>query len=60
LVDAPDWFRRALAHKPDEAQVEVEGCPIHYLRWGDRAKPGIVLVHGARRTRTGGASSRRC
>jgi pimeloyl-ACP methyl ester carboxylesterase len=46
LVEAPDWFRRALAHKPDEARVEVLGCPIHYLRWGDPEKPGIVLVHG--------------
>lgn len=46
MVEAPDWFRRALAHKPDEAQVEVEACPIHYLRWGERSKPGIVLVHG--------------
>jgi len=46
LVSAPDWFRRALADKPDEAQVEVLGCPIHYLRWGERDKPGIVLVHG--------------
>jgi pimeloyl-ACP methyl ester carboxylesterase len=46
MTDSPEWFRRALEHAPDEARVEVAGCAIHYLRWGDRAKPGVVLVHG--------------
>jgi pimeloyl-ACP methyl ester carboxylesterase len=43
---APRWFTGAIAHRPTEGIVEVEGCPIHYLRWGDPAKPGLVLVHG--------------
>lgn len=46
MTEAPDWFRRALADKPEEARVDVLGAPIHYLRWGDPEKPGIVLVHG--------------
>ncbi len=46
MADAPAWFRRALAHKPEVLHVEVESCPIHYLRWGETDKPGIVLVHG--------------
>jgi pimeloyl-ACP methyl ester carboxylesterase len=46
LSEAPEWFRRALAHKPESALLDVLGCPIHYLRWGDRELPGIVLVHG--------------
>jgi pimeloyl-ACP methyl ester carboxylesterase len=46
MTEAPDWFRRALADKPEEARVDVEGASIHYLRWGDPDKPGIVLVHG--------------
>src|SRR5581483_9274530 len=26
--------------------VTVEGARIHYLRWGDPTRPGILLVHG--------------
>ncbi|HEY5338565.1 MAG TPA: alpha/beta hydrolase [Rhizomicrobium sp.] len=43
---APDWFTRAVAIEPESSFVEVEGASIHYLRWGDRAKPGLLLVHG--------------
>ncbi len=45
--DAPDWFKRAVATRPEDHTVEVEGCPIHYLRWGDPAKPGLLLAHGS-------------
>lgn len=45
-ASAPDWFRRALAQPGADRTVDVEGCPIHYLQWGDRARPGVVLVHG--------------
>ena len=24
----------------------VEGARVHYLRWGDKARPGLLLVHG--------------
>ncbi len=30
----------------DEAVIDVEGVPIHYLEWGQRGAPGLVLVHG--------------
>lgn len=26
--------------------MDVEGCGIHYLRWGAADRPGLVLVHG--------------
>jgi len=42
----PKWFDEALAAPYDDCYVDVEGCSIHYLRWGERAKPGLVLVHG--------------
>jgi pimeloyl-ACP methyl ester carboxylesterase len=42
----PRWFRDALAAPHEDHAVAVEGCPIHYLRWGDRSKPGLLLVHG--------------
>lgn len=43
---APAWFGEALANTPEECRVAVEGASIHYLRWGDRGKPGLLLVHG--------------
>jgi pimeloyl-ACP methyl ester carboxylesterase len=43
---APRWFTGAIAHRPSDGTVEVEGCRIHYLGWGDPGKPGLVLVHG--------------
>ncbi|HXL99807.1 MAG TPA: alpha/beta hydrolase [Rhizomicrobium sp.] len=42
----PAWFDRAVAVEPESAFVEVEGTRIHYLRWGQRARPGLLLVHG--------------
>jgi pimeloyl-ACP methyl ester carboxylesterase len=42
----PEWFRDAMALPRDSAVVDVDGCPIHYLRWGDPARPGVVMVHG--------------
>jgi pimeloyl-ACP methyl ester carboxylesterase len=43
---APEWFVRTVAVAPESAFVTVEGAKIHYLRWGDRNKPGLLLVHG--------------
>jgi pimeloyl-ACP methyl ester carboxylesterase len=48
----PAWFVDALAAPVDLGHIEVDGCEIAYRRWGDPAKPGIILVHG------GGANSR--
>ena len=43
---APAWFAQTVAIEPESTFVEVEGARIHYLRWGDRSKPGLLLVHG--------------
>src|SRR5262249_39146197 len=43
---APQWFRAAVAVPAESHFVEVLGTPIHYLRWGDPASPGLLLVHG--------------
>jgi pimeloyl-ACP methyl ester carboxylesterase len=40
----PDWFTRAVTAKRDSQRVTVDGCPVHYLRWGDPKRPGLVLV----------------
>jgi len=43
---APAWFGRIVAVEPESAFVEVDGARIHYLRWGARDRPGLLLVHG--------------
>jgi pimeloyl-ACP methyl ester carboxylesterase len=43
-TDAPDWWRRALSTPGRDRVAEVSGCAIHYLEWGDAAKPGLLLV----------------
>lgn len=40
----PAWFTRAVATPCESRFAEVEGCAIHYLQWGDAAKPGLVFV----------------
>jgi pimeloyl-ACP methyl ester carboxylesterase len=44
--DAPDWFLRAVEQPYDVCTVEVAGARVQYQRWGSRAKPGLLLVHG--------------
>ena len=45
-MNTPRWFAAALAAPCEHRTVDVAGAAIHYLAWGDRAKPGLVLVHG--------------
>ncbi len=44
--DAPEWYLKAMAAPRESRRVEVRGCRIHYLRWGEAGRPGLVLVHG--------------
>jgi pimeloyl-ACP methyl ester carboxylesterase len=44
--EAPKWFTDALAAPRVERFIDVDGCRIRYLTWGDATKPGLVLVHG--------------
>lgn len=44
---APEWFRRAVATPGDSRLVEVAGCPIHYLGWGEAHNPGLLLLAGS-------------
>ncbi len=46
LPDAPTWFARAVAVPYHRRQVEVDGCAVHYLAWGERGRRGLVFVHG--------------
>ncbi|MDY7105982.1 MAG: alpha/beta hydrolase [Actinomycetota bacterium] len=42
----PPWFTAALAAERRVGTVDVDGCAINYLEWGDRSKPHVLLVHG--------------
>ncbi|WP_423458412.1 alpha/beta fold hydrolase [Ottowia sp. VDI28] len=42
----PAWAQAALAMPSREGFIDVEGCAIHYIAWGDTAKPPLVLIHG--------------
>lgn len=42
----PDWFTWALSEPVETGQMEVDGCPIAFRRWGDTSLPGLLLVHG--------------
>ena len=44
--ERPEWLERALAVEAEQSSVEVDGCDINVLAWGERGLPGIVLVHG--------------
>ena len=43
-LSAPEWFMRAVQSPKDSRFTDVEGCPIHYLRWGDSSLPGMLFV----------------
>lgn len=45
-VAGPAWFEQAVAVKSEVAYIDVAGARIRYLRWGDRKRPGLLLVHG--------------
>ena len=44
--DAPAWFASAIARRPEERFVEVDGAPIEMLTWGEIGRPGLLLLHG--------------
>jgi len=45
-VVGPQWFEDAINVPSESAFVHAAGIGTHYLRWGDRARPGLLLVHG--------------
>jgi pimeloyl-ACP methyl ester carboxylesterase len=42
----PNWFTEAIAVRYEDRFVAVDGARIHYLAWGERARRGLVFVHG--------------
>ncbi len=46
-VEQPsEWLRSALSVEREEGWVDSNGAQIHYFRWGDPSKPGLLLLHG--------------
>jgi len=43
---APAWFGAALAREPERRLVAVEGVDLEVLAWGERGRPGLLLIHG--------------
>ncbi len=43
-TETPEWFTRAITAPRESRFVEVASCAIHYLRWGDPARPGLLLI----------------
>ena len=46
LPPAPPWFTAAIAHAPETSRIDVDGAGIEILTWGERGKPGLLLLHG--------------
>lgn len=44
--EAPAWFKWAIAQQPERSFIEVDRARIELLAWGERGKPGLILVHG--------------
>ena len=42
----PAWFSEALAHQPECSSHDVQGARIETLSWGERGRPGLLLLHG--------------
>jgi pimeloyl-ACP methyl ester carboxylesterase len=46
VPSAPSWFRDAVAQEPETGTVTVAGATIETMAWGERGRPGLLLLHG--------------
>lgn len=44
---APGWLVEALAVEPELGELTVAGARIETRAWGERGRPGLLLIHGA-------------
>ena len=51
LNEAPEWFVKNIAERPEECSVNVNGANVKYFIWGDKSKnlcfcfTAITLTH---------------
>ena len=45
-MTAPAWFKSKILQEPDRGSVDVDGCAIETLVWGERGSRGLLFVHG--------------
>jgi pimeloyl-ACP methyl ester carboxylesterase len=43
---APAWFEANLAVMPERLRITVQGAGLELLAWGERGRPGLLLLHG--------------
>jgi pimeloyl-ACP methyl ester carboxylesterase len=43
---APQWFRSAIAMKPERLTFSVSNAEIELLLWGKRGSPALLFLHG--------------
>ncbi|MCA0319806.1 MAG: alpha/beta hydrolase [Proteobacteria bacterium] len=43
---APAWFDEAIAIQPERSSHQGAGVTIETLAWGERGKPGLLMLHG--------------
>lgn len=43
---APAWFHAAVNAPHERHRTMVEGAAIEWISWGERGKPGLMLLHG--------------
>jgi pimeloyl-ACP methyl ester carboxylesterase len=41
-----NWLTAAMSVEREEGWVDSNGTQIHYFRWGDPTKPGLLMLHG--------------
>ena len=46
LNEAPEWFVKNIAERPEECSVNVNGANVKYFIWGDKSKKPLLLLHG--------------
>jgi len=44
---APHWFTDALDAAPHRERLDVAGAGVELLTWGERGRPGLLLLHGS-------------
>lgn len=45
-IAVPSWFGEAIEAPSTSHHLQVDGCRVHYRTWGERRRPGLLLVHG--------------